>query len=95
MHRHVSAAAGWVGTERDGEAAIAQIGLVIAGQRQRSRRLTGRRGMQCQAGETGRALAIHPGKTEILWCDTPDRRSITGMEARDRGGDRNTSAQRA
>jgi hypothetical protein len=61
MYKHVGTAAGWVGAECDRETAITQIGLAIAGQRQGCGRPAGGRDVQCQAGETGRALAINPG----------------------------------
>ena len=81
MDKHVSAATRGISTEADGKPARRHVRLSVTRQRQRSRRPPGCRSVQRQTSEAGRSLSIHPGEAEILRCDAPDRRRVTGVKA--------------
>ena len=76
-----------IGAEGDGEAAVGEVCLAVAGQRQRRGRMASFRRMQRQSGEASRSLIVRKAEVEVLWCDTPDCRIVTGVKAVDRAPD--------
>jgi hypothetical protein len=75
------------GAKGDYETPVAEIGLGIPGQCQRCSWSACRRGMQRQACEASRSLAVHPCEAKVLRRDTPDGRCIAYMEIIDRAPD--------